>query len=71
MIIKNLLPIKTYFFKIQARNEKGYGPLSPVITYVSEQNDYMFGVDYSSRSKLLNANKSNKNFFTHFAHLLT
>ncbi|KAK6033887.1 fibronectin type III domain protein, partial [Cooperia oncophora] len=30
--IRNLLPKTTYYFKIQARNEKGYGPLSPVQT---------------------------------------
>ncbi|KIH53115.1 fibronectin type III domain protein, partial [Ancylostoma duodenale] len=31
--IRNLLPKTTYYFKIQARNEKGYGPLSPVQTF--------------------------------------
>ncbi|XGW22586.1 hypothetical protein V3C99_005086 [Haemonchus contortus] len=33
--IRNLLPKTTYYFKIQARNEKGYGPLSPVQTLES------------------------------------
>ncbi|VDO63962.1 unnamed protein product [Heligmosomoides polygyrus] len=32
--IRNLLPKTTYYFKIQARNEKGYGPLSPIQTLV-------------------------------------
>ncbi|KAK6730933.1 hypothetical protein RB195_007418 [Necator americanus] len=31
--IRNLLPKTSYYFKIQARNEKGYGPLSPVQTF--------------------------------------
>uniref|UniRef100_A0A0M3HY64 Neogenin n=1 Tax=Ascaris lumbricoides TaxID=6252 RepID=A0A0M3HY64_ASCLU len=32
--LTNLLPRTTYFFKMQARNVKGYGPLSPVLQYV-------------------------------------
>ncbi|WKX89970.1 hypothetical protein Q1695_009091 [Nippostrongylus brasiliensis] len=32
--IRNLLPKTMYYFKIQARNEKGYGPLSPVQKFV-------------------------------------
>ncbi|KAK2703941.1 hypothetical protein QYM36_017719 [Artemia franciscana] len=32
-LIKGLTLDTTYFFKIQARNNKGYGPLSPVVTY--------------------------------------
>ncbi|CAJ0572847.1 unnamed protein product, partial [Mesorhabditis spiculigera] len=31
--IADLLPSSTYYFKIQARNEMGYGPLSPVVTW--------------------------------------
>ncbi|KAJ1369696.1 hypothetical protein KIN20_031225 [Parelaphostrongylus tenuis] len=31
--IRNLLPKTKYYFKIQARNVKGYGPLSPVQTF--------------------------------------
>ena len=34
IVIDNLLPRATYYFKIQARNIKGYGPLSPVATYI-------------------------------------
>lgn len=33
LTVKNLLPKATYYFKIQARNVKGYGPLSPVVTF--------------------------------------
>ncbi|CAI4226532.1 unnamed protein product [Auanema sp. JU1783] len=29
----NLLPRTVYYFKIQARNEKGYGPFSPIESY--------------------------------------
>lgn len=32
--LSNLLPRQTYFFKVQARNTKGYGPLSPTLQYV-------------------------------------
>uniref|UniRef100_A0A915Q3T3 Neogenin n=1 Tax=Setaria digitata TaxID=48799 RepID=A0A915Q3T3_9BILA len=32
--LTNLLPRQTYFFKVQARNIKGYGPLSPTLQYV-------------------------------------
>lgn len=70
MIIKNLLPMATYFFKIQARNLKGYGPLSPVVTYVSENNNYMFGIE-SSKSDLIKNLKNNEAFFVQFGHLLT
>ncbi|VDN01816.1 unnamed protein product [Thelazia callipaeda] len=31
--LTNLLPRQTYFFKVQARNIKGYGPLSPTLQY--------------------------------------
>jgi neogenin len=31
-LIKGLTLDTTYFFKIQARNNKGYGPLSPLVT---------------------------------------
>ncbi len=31
--IENLLPETTYFFKVQARNKKGYGPISPAKPY--------------------------------------
>ncbi|EJD75220.1 immunoglobulin I-set domain-containing protein [Loa loa] len=32
--LTNLLPRQTYFFKVQARNIKGYGPLSPTLQFV-------------------------------------
>ncbi|KAM3720689.1 Netrin receptor [Dirofilaria immitis] len=32
--LTNLLPRQTYFFKVQARNIKGYGPLSPILQFV-------------------------------------
>lgn len=31
--IKDLTPDTTYFFKMQARNNKGYGPMSPTVVY--------------------------------------
>uniref|UniRef100_A0A914WAK2 Neogenin n=1 Tax=Plectus sambesii TaxID=2011161 RepID=A0A914WAK2_9BILA len=34
-IVHNLLPKTTYYFKIQARNGKGYGPFSSVLQYVA------------------------------------
>jgi hypothetical protein len=34
MKIIGLVPKSSYYFKIQARNVKGYGPLSPVVTFV-------------------------------------
>uniref|UniRef100_A0A915DZZ9 Uncharacterized protein n=1 Tax=Ditylenchus dipsaci TaxID=166011 RepID=A0A915DZZ9_9BILA len=43
MLIKNLLPKATYYFKIQARNVKGYGPFSPVATYTPENGVNHFG----------------------------
>lgn len=70
MIIKNLLPMATYFFKIQARNVKGYGPLSPVVTYVAEHSNYIFGLD-STRTKLMDNSRNEEAFYTQFGHLLT
>lgn len=32
-VIRNLMPDTTYYFKIQAKNTKGYGPLSSEIVY--------------------------------------
>uniref|UniRef100_A0A913HHW6 Neogenin n=1 Tax=Strongyloides stercoralis TaxID=6248 RepID=A0A913HHW6_STRER len=32
--ISNLLPLTTYYFKVQARNVKGYGPLSRPVSYI-------------------------------------
>ncbi len=31
--IKGLSPETTYFFKVQARNNKGYGPSSPTVIF--------------------------------------
>ena len=31
--IKRLTPDTTYYFKVQARNSKGYGPISPTVIY--------------------------------------
>jgi hypothetical protein len=33
--IHNLLPDTKYFFKMSARNNKGYGPPGPLVTYVT------------------------------------
>lgn len=33
IMIRNLLPQTIYYFKVQARNVKGYGPLSNPVTY--------------------------------------
>ncbi|XP_046984365.1 neogenin [Schistocerca americana] len=33
--VKNLSPQTTYYFKIQARNNKGYGPFSAVVTFTT------------------------------------
>lgn len=33
--INNLTPDTKYFFKMSARNNKGYGPPGPVVTYVT------------------------------------
>lgn len=37
--IKNLIPDTTYYFKIQARNNKGYGPFSPEVTYRTKEDN--------------------------------
>ena len=31
--IKGLTPETTYYFKVQARNSKGYGPMSPTVIF--------------------------------------
>ena len=31
--ITGLTPETTYYFKVQARNSKGYGPMSPTVTF--------------------------------------
>ncbi|KAI1710055.1 fibronectin type III domain-containing protein [Ditylenchus destructor] len=54
MLVKNLLPKATYYFKIQARNVKGYGPFSPVATYTPDNNGIRVGsfdpIDSKSRN---------------------
>lgn len=35
--IKRLTPSTTYYFKVQARNSKGYGPLSETVIYKTPQ----------------------------------
>ncbi|XP_036362516.1 neogenin-like isoform X9 [Octopus sinensis] len=37
--IKDLTPDTTYFFKMQARNNKGYGPMSPTVVYRTSKAD--------------------------------
>lgn len=39
-ILKGLLPDSTYYFKIQARNNKGYGPLSAEVSFKTLQGMY-------------------------------
>ena len=31
--IRDLTPQTTYYFKVQARNSKGYGPMSPTVIF--------------------------------------
>ena len=31
--IRDLSPETTYYFKVQARNSKGYGPMAPTVIY--------------------------------------
>ena len=38
-LVRGLTPNTKYFFKIQARNSKGYGPLSPVVSYTTPVGD--------------------------------
>lgn len=37
--IKGLTPDTTYYFKVQARNSKGYGPISPTVIYKTPKSD--------------------------------
>ena len=41
-IIKDLTPKTTYFFKVQARNSKGYGPMSPTVIFKTPNSEYLF-----------------------------
>lgn len=38
-VIRGLSPNTRYYFKIQARNSKGYGPPSPVVTFTTAAGD--------------------------------
>ncbi|XP_029037667.2 neogenin-like isoform X3 [Osmia bicornis bicornis] len=40
-IVKDLLPSTTYYFKIQARNSKGYGPFSTTVPFKTPQSNGM------------------------------
>lgn len=46
--VSNLLPKANYFFKIQARNEKGHGPFSSVVGYTPHGGAILSGRDRSS-----------------------
>jgi hypothetical protein len=39
--IHNLLPDTKYFFKMSARNNKGYGPPGPLVTYVTTKGNIL------------------------------
>lgn len=39
-IVKDLKPSTTYYFKIQARNSKGYGPFSTTVPFKTPQSKY-------------------------------
>ncbi|KAG7210321.1 hypothetical protein KM043_011860 [Ampulex compressa] len=39
--VKGLLPSTTYYFKIQARNSKGYGPFSTIVPFKTPQSSGM------------------------------
>nr|pir hypothetical protein T19B4.7 - Caenorhabditis elegans [Caenorhabditis elegans] len=43
--VSNLLPKANYFFKIQARNEKGHGPFSSVVGYTPSGGAILSGKD--------------------------
>ena len=40
--IKGLTPDTTYYFKVQARNSKGYGPISPTVIYKTPKCKYYY-----------------------------
>uniref|UniRef100_A0A1I7U5V7 Protein sidekick n=1 Tax=Caenorhabditis tropicalis TaxID=1561998 RepID=A0A1I7U5V7_9PELO len=46
--VSNLLPKANYFFKIQARNEKGHGPFSSVVGYTPSGGAILSGRDRNS-----------------------
>lgn len=40
-IIHNLLPSTTYYFKIQARNSRGYGPISSIVQFKTGESKFI------------------------------
>lgn len=46
--VSNLLPKANYFFKIQARNEKGHGPFSSIVGYTPSGGAILSGRDRNS-----------------------
>ncbi|XP_064644883.1 neogenin-like isoform X4 [Lineus longissimus] len=46
--IRDLNPDTTYYFKIQARNSKGYGPMSPTVVFQTEKGSASTGGDNKS-----------------------
>ena len=51
MTITELTPDTTYFFKVQARNSKGYGPMSPTKIYKTPKS--MYQINSTSITELL------------------
>ncbi|CAI2320263.1 unnamed protein product [Caenorhabditis sp. 36 PRJEB53466] len=56
--ISNLLPKANYFFKIQARNEKGHGPFSSVVGYTPSGGAILSGRDRQNGRGLGSAHAS-------------
>jgi neogenin len=48
MTITDLTADTTYYFKVQARNSKGYGPMSPTKIYKTPKSEYIFFFFYMS-----------------------
>lgn len=40
VVIDNLSPDTHYYFKIQARNSKGYSPVSPTVIFLTMSGEY-------------------------------
>ena len=45
--IRNLVLDKTYYFKLSARNNKGYGPPGPIVTFKTPSNTVVTSADYN------------------------
>ncbi len=50
--IKKLTPETTYYFKVQARNSKGYGPMSPTVIFRTPKGQFQ-ALSYSCQFALL------------------